>query len=88
MAKRFRNRIARDIQAFLEANGFCLVSRDGDDRIYEREGYSFTVKTPDRKNETIPNGTMDYILRAIGKCGISNSKNSVLNWWKKNGYGD
>lgn len=88
MAKRFRNRTAREIQVYLEAKGFYMVNRNGDDRIYAKDGYNFTVKTPDRKNETIPNGTMDYILRAIGKCGISKSKNDVLRWWKENGYGD
>ncbi len=88
MAKRFKNRRAEEINDYLEAHGFFIQNVKGDDRIYARQGYGYTVKTPDRKNEIVPQGTMDSILHCIGKCGIDNPKRIVLKWWGENGYGE
>lgn len=88
MAKRFKNRRAEEINDYLDAHGFFIQNVKGDDRIYVRQDYAYTVKTPDRKNETVPQGTMDSILHCIGKCGIKDPKKDVLRWWEENGYGD
>jgi hypothetical protein len=88
MPRRFRNRKAFEINDYLENHEFYIQPTKGDDRIYVRKGYLYAIKTPDRKNEGIPNGTMDYILKSIGKCGIKDPKKDVLNWWIENGYGD
>ena len=88
MSKRFKNRRAEEINDYLEAHGFFIQNVKGDDRIYARQGYGYTVKTPERKNEIVPQGTMDSILHCIGKCGIKDYKKDVLGWWKDNGYGD
>ena len=90
MPRRFRARRAYEIKAFLVANDYFLhIPRprgQGDDDIYEKKGCSFPVKIPSRNNEEIPNGTMDYILKTIRKCGTD--KKEVLKWWIDNGYRD
>ncbi|MBX4200585.1 type II toxin-antitoxin system HicA family toxin [Candidatus Parcubacteria bacterium] len=86
MAKYFKARRAGELNAFLEANGFYLAGRDGDDRIYAKKGYRGTIKTPDRKNDEIPDGTMCSIKKWIRSCGFSNQ--DILHWWKQNGYGE
>jgi predicted RNA binding protein YcfA (HicA-like mRNA interferase family) len=86
MAKYFKARRAKEINAFLEANGFYLKNRIGDDRIYARNGYDGTVKTPDRGNDEIPDGTMCSIKKWIRACGFENK--DILRWWKENDYGE
>lgn len=88
MPKRFNNRRAREIRAFLETHDFFKASTRGGDVVYARKEYGFTVKIPAKDNKVIPIGTMLYILKFIGKCGIKNAKKTVLKWWKENGYGD
>jgi len=86
MAKYFRGRKSFEIRAFLEAHGFILQATHGDDDVYRRPGYQYTVKIPNRNNEDIPIGTMDYVKRCIRNCGIA--PKDILRWWKENGYGD
>lgn len=85
MSRFFRNRKSNEIRAYLEAHGYKLVSRNGDDDIYAKDGYGYTVKIPNR-NEVIPNGTMDSIKRMIVLNGTT--RKNILNWWKENGFGD
>ena len=85
MSKRFRNRRADEVKAFLEASDFKWINNNGDDAIYALNNNLYTVKVPIR-NEFIPNGTMDYIKKMIEKNGIS--RKDILEWWKNNGYGD
>lgn len=85
MPKRFKNRKAEEFKKFLEANGYKFVSRHGDDVIYARDDCTYTVKLPDR-NESLKNGTADYIKRMIGLCGID--RKDILKWWKDHGFGD
>lgn len=86
MPKFFRGRKSREVRAFLNAHGFVLQASHGDDDVYSRPGYEYTVKIPNRDNEEIPIGTMDYIKNCIEKCGIS--RKEILKWWKENDYGD
>lgn len=86
MAKRFNGRCGRDYRVFLEAHGFSCVNGNGDDDIYERQGYGYTVKIPHRDSEEVPTGTALQIVRCIEKCGIS--RKDVLKWWKDNGHGE
>lgn len=86
MAKYFRARRGGDFRAVLEAFGFYLQSYNGDDSIYARKGYGFTVKIPTRSSEEVPMGTADFIKKCIRKCGVDPKE--VLEWWKDNGYGD
>lgn len=85
MAKYFRARKQKEVVAFLVANGFKVVNSDGDDDIWSKDGYEYTVKVPQR-NEDIPMGTMDYMRKMIQECGYT--KKDILNWWKDNGYGE
>ena len=85
MPKYFRARKSNEVKDFLLANGFVLASRVGDDDVYEKIGYSYTVKIPNR-NEVIPDGTMSAVRKYIEKCGIN--RKEVLRWWKENGYGE
>ena len=85
MAKFFRARRAREIRAFLEAHNFLLLNTHGDDDIYERPGFTYTVKIPNRDNDEIPDGTMSHIKKCIKMCGIDNK--DILKWWEENGYG-
>lgn len=86
MARFFRARTAREIRAFLIANGFVRVVTHGDDDIYSRAGFQYTVKIPNRDREVIPDGTMSHIKKCIRKCGFVDR--DILRWWKENGYGD
>lgn len=89
MAKYFKARRAKEVKTFLVANGFYLANpkgMTGDDDIYARKGYEYTVKIPSRDNEEIPMGTMFYINKCIVLCGFG--RKDILNWWKANGYGE
>ena len=88
MAKRFKNRTSKEFRVFLEAHGFYYANPDGsgDDDIYARKGYGYTVKIPNRNSEVIPTGTASHIVRCIEKCGIG--RKQILQWWKENGCGD
>ena len=87
MSKFFRARKAREIRAFLIASGFILQSNNGgDDDVYSKVGYQYTVKIPNRDNEVIPDGTMSSIRKCIRHCGLTDKE--ILNWWKDNKYGD
>ena len=86
MAKFFRARRAREVRAFLEAHAFYFAANDGDDDIYARQGYGYTVKIPNRDNDEIPIGTMSQIRKCVRMCGVSDKL--MLEWWKENGYGD
>lgn len=86
MSRRFRARRAKEIRAFLEAKGFYLANTHGDDDVYVINSSNYTVKIPSRDHKEIPRGTMDYILKMIGKCGFD--KKEVLKWLIDNGYGD
>ena len=86
MGKRFINRNAREFRVFLEAHGFSLVNRHGDDDIYERPNYGYTVKIPSRNSETIPNGTALSIVRSIERCGLT--RKHIMSWWRANGLGE
>lgn len=85
MPKFFAKRCAEEVKKFLEAHDFRLVNHDGDDEIWAKKGYQYTVKVPSR-NEEIPRGTLDYIKKMIGLCGYD--RKYVLRWWKENGYGE
>lgn len=82
MAKRFMNRRAKDFRAFLEAHGFYLANTNGDDDIYVREGYGYTVKIPNKNSEIVKNGTAMSIAKCITHCGFS--KKDILDWWESN----
>ena len=84
MPKRFRCRRAKEYRAFLEAHGFSLANHHGDDDIYERHGYSYTVKIPNKNSEEVPSGTASFIVKCIEKCGIG--RRDILAWWKENGF--
>ncbi len=86
MSKFFRARRAREIRAFLIGNGFILESHHGDDDVYSRKGYGYTVKIPNRDSEVIPDGTMSSIKKCIRNCGFYDK--DILRWWKDNGYGE
>ena len=70
MAKRFNNRKAKEYRMFLEAYGFFCVNTHGDDDIYERDGYDYTVKIPNRNSEIVPIGTAMQVVKCIENCGI------------------
>ncbi len=70
----------------MEAHGFSLVHTHGDDDIYERLGYQYTVKIPNRDSGVVPTGTAPYIVRCIEQYGIS--RKNVVERWKENGFGD
>jgi len=85
MAKFFHNRCAEEVKKLLEAWGYRWTASNGDDAIYTKEGCSYTIKVPVR-NETIPNGTMDYIKKCLVRNGAT--RKEILTWWKENGYGE
>ena len=85
MPRFFRNRKAEEVKKFLEAHGYRAVHMRGDDEIWAKGGCQFTVKLPSR-NETMPDGTMDYVKRMMNMCG--HSRKEILAWWKKNGFGE
>lgn len=86
MPRRFSNRKAKEYKAVLKAFGYSIVGYNGDDQIWKREGYTQTVRVPDRDNEDIIIPTSMEMLRKIAMAGIS--KKEILAWWKNNGYGD
>ena len=86
MPKYFQARTAREIRAFLSDCQFNLASHCGDDDVYSRKGYKYTVKIPSRDSEVIPIGTMSQIRKCIRNCGIQDKE--ILKWWKENGFSD
>ena len=86
MAKYFKARKAKEVRVFLEAMGFILQTTHGDDTIYRREGFGFTVKIPSRDSDVIPLGTMSQIRKCVRNCGFSDKQ--ILKWWKENNYGE
>ena len=86
MGKFFRARRAGEFRVVLEYFGFYLQATHGDDSIYARQGYGYTVKIPSRDSEEVPMGTADSIKKCIRNCGVD--PKDVLKWWKENGYGD
>jgi len=85
MPKFFSARKAEIIKKFLETKGFVMINHKGDDEIWTRQGYNYTVKLPSR-NEQIPDGTMSQIKKCIRYCGIDPKE--MLQWWKDNGHGE
>jgi len=85
MPKFFKTRKAEEVKKFLEAHGFKITNHNGDDEIWSKDDCQYTVKVPCR-NEEIPRGTMDHMRKMIGMCGYD--RKCILEWWKKNGYGD
>jgi len=89
MPRYFKDRKAREVRLFLEAHDFYIppTNRTGDDDVYARnDNCGMTVKIPHRDNESIPQGTMDYICKCIKAHGFS--KKDILIWWKENGLKD
>lgn len=86
MGRFFRARKAREVRAFLEANDFSLAATHGDDSIYERQGYAYTVKIPSKDSDVIYDGTMSQIRKCIRQCGFRDA--DILKWWKNNGFGE
>ncbi len=85
MPKFFRARKAGLIKKFLETKNFRVVGTNGDDEIWAREGWNYTIKLPNR-NEEIPDGTMSFIKKCMRNCGVDPKE--MLQWWKENGFGD
>ncbi|MEK7552275.1 MAG: hypothetical protein AAB534_02550 [Patescibacteria group bacterium] len=85
MPKFFRARKAEIIKKFLETKDFYLANTNGDDEIWARRGFNYTLKLPNR-NEEIPDGTMSSIKKCMRHCGVDPKE--MLEWWKKEGYGD
>jgi hypothetical protein len=85
MPKFFRARKAEIIKKFLETKEFYVGNTNGDDEIWVRDGWNYTIKLPSR-NEEIPDGTMSSIKKCMRNCGVDPKE--MLEWWKKNGYGE
>ncbi len=84
MPKFFRARKAEQIKKFLETKNFTIVNGNGDDEIWARTGWNYTIKLPCR-NEEIPDGTMSNIKKCMRRCGVDPKE--MLQWWKENGFG-
>ena len=85
MARRFKNRSTKEIVFFLEAHGFFKANIKGDDAIYCKKGFVYTVKVT-LNREATPIGTMMQIAKMTALCGVS--KSEWLRWWKTNGFGE
>jgi len=85
MPKFFRTRKAELVKKFLETKNFRLVNHNGDDEIWARDGWNYTIKLPSR-NEEIPDGTMSSVRKCMKHCGVDPKE--MLKWWKENGFGE
>lgn len=86
MPKFFGKRGDEEIKKFIEAHGYEIVGRNGDDQIWAKSDCVYTVKVPDRRENNMARGTLDQIKKMLGKCGFSRAY--VIKWWKDNGYGE